>query len=94
MVIDFGDIKKIFCQWIDDHFDHRFLIWDQDPLYYHMEKLEGVVRVNFNPTVENMADYVLNVVGPKLIIKSKIKADLISVRISESENNYVHVTSE
>ncbi|QPI18459.1 6-carboxy-5,6,7,8-tetrahydropterin synthase [Providencia phage PSTCR7] len=78
-VIDFSVIKEKLCMWLEDNWDHKFLFWTEDPicdfLYYAPVGKEpfknsqiiqqSFVRVPFNPTAENMADYLLNVVAPK-----------------------------
>ena len=62
MVVDFADIKKTYGHWIDRTWDHRLLLWDEDPiaseliaLLQRYETLGSVVTVPFNPTAENMA---------------------------------------
>ena len=68
VVIDFGDIKTFLCWWLEDNWDHRFLVWGRDPIYEDLKKIDStVVAVSFNPTAENMAAYLLNVVGPKVL---------------------------
>lgn len=65
-VIDFSVIKSALCQWLEDNWDHRMLIYDEDPLLPSLLDLdETVVEVPFNPTAENMAWYLLQVVAPK-----------------------------
>lgn len=65
-VLDFGVIKEKLCMWLEDCWDHRMLIWEDDPWLHHLLDIDGwVVPVPFNPTAENMAQYLLNVVGPK-----------------------------
>lgn len=55
-VVDFGDIKDYVNEW-----DHRMLLWNQDPLCVPEQREfwidEGVIWVPFNPTAENMAQY-------------------------------------
>lgn len=41
-VIDFGDIKKTLCQWIEDEWDHRFLLWAEDGSAVAMALLDPV----------------------------------------------------
>lgn len=70
-VLDFSVIKVILCQWLEDNWDHKFLVFDQDPWADTLLELDnmGVVKVPFNPTAENMALYLLEVVAP-----SKLKS--------------------
>ncbi|HET9130028.1 MAG TPA: 6-carboxytetrahydropterin synthase, partial [Terriglobia bacterium] len=30
-VIDFSEIKHRLCEWLEDNWDHKFLMWEQDP---------------------------------------------------------------
>lgn len=63
-VVDFSVIKETMCQWVENAWDHRFLVWDQDPLAAQLRALDRtVVLVPFNPTAENMAEYLLSKVG-------------------------------
>lgn len=32
-VIDFGVIKEKLCMWLENNWDHKFLAWNQDPLF-------------------------------------------------------------
>jgi 6-pyruvoyltetrahydropterin/6-carboxytetrahydropterin synthase len=51
-VVDFGHVKDILNEW-----DHRTLIWDDDPLHVHLRDIIGVIFVPWNPTAERMAGY-------------------------------------
>jgi 6-pyruvoyltetrahydropterin/6-carboxytetrahydropterin synthase len=66
-VLDFGVIKQRLCMWLEDTWDHKFLLWEQDPFANTLRKLDplGVVLVPFNPTAENMGAYLLRFVGPE-----------------------------
>lgn len=66
-VLDFGVIKQRLCMWLEDAWDHKFLLWEQDPFADTLRKLDplGVVLVPFNPTAENMGAYLLRFVGPE-----------------------------
>lgn len=67
-VVDFSKIKTILCQWLEDNWDHRFLVWEKDPIFAHLVNVDPtVVRVPFNPTAENMARHLLEVVSPVLL---------------------------
>jgi 6-pyruvoyltetrahydropterin/6-carboxytetrahydropterin synthase len=62
-VLDFGCIKSVLCQWLEDNWDHKMLLWDRDDEakeYFSVFPTSiGVVWVPFNPTAENMAYYLL-----------------------------------
>ena len=68
--LDFSVIKSLLCQWLEDTWDHRFLVWEQDPMRDALIDLdpEGVVATTFNPTAENMAEYLLRHVGPIMLM--------------------------
>ena len=65
-VLDFGVMKTRLCNWLEEHWDHRLLLWAEDPLLPALQAVspESVVVVPFNPTAENLADHLLTVVGP------------------------------
>lgn len=60
-VIDFGEVKKVLGQWIDEHLDHNMILNEDDK-----EVIAAVSQwcrdgkpyiVNFNPTSENLAEH-------------------------------------
>lgn len=63
MVMDFGIVKAKLGGWIDEHWDHRFLICMRDPIASRLVELDphGVVVVPFNPTAENMAKHLAGI---------------------------------
>ena len=65
-VIDFSVIKEKLCLWLEDNWDHRFLVWENDPLADDIIALDDhATKVPFNPTAENMAEYLVTTVAPK-----------------------------
>lgn len=68
-VLDFSAIKEYLCMWVENNWDHKFLLFDQDPVSHTLQQLDwdGVVIVPFNPTAENMAQYLVDVIGPKVL---------------------------
>lgn len=69
-VVDFAVINRMFKDWIDEHWDHGFVLWDQD--HEAIRAIESVkpakvFKIPDNPTAENMAKYLLYEVGPKLL---------------------------
>ena len=83
-VIDFSVIKAKLAMWLEDNWDHKFLVWREDDLEAMLAQLdpEGVVTTIFNPTAENMAEYILTVVGPLQLEGTGVK--LISVIVEET----------
>lgn len=83
-VLDFSVIKSLLCMWLEDNWDHKFLLFEQDPVAQTLKNLDwdGVVIVSFNPTAENMAQHLVTVVGPEQLKDTNVK--LISVRIEET----------
>lgn len=94
MVTDFKLVNDLLSKWIDESWDHRLLLFANDPLFETMRKIEGVgvVRCGFNPTVENMSLFILNIVGPHQLRETGI--DLVKVIISETDENYVETTRQ
>jgi 6-pyruvoyltetrahydropterin/6-carboxytetrahydropterin synthase len=68
MVIDFSVIKTRLCHWLDMNWDHRTLIWKQDPWLPALKDLDplGVISVPFNPTAEQIAEHMVTAIGPVL----------------------------
>ncbi len=83
-VMDFSAIKDRLCMWVEREWDHKFLVSSDDPLAAHLKELDpdGVVTVPFNPTAENMAQYLLEVVGPDVLIGTGVR--LVQVRVEET----------
>lgn len=81
-VIDFSFIKTLLCDWIEKNWDHRFLVWEKDPLKDALCALdEKVVVVPFNPTAENLGTYLIEEVAPKLLPEG---VELVKVNFQET----------
>ncbi len=64
-VMDFSVIKEKLCMWLEDNWDHRFLVWEEDDRLSALAMIDReVVATTFNPTAENMAKHLVEVVGP------------------------------
>jgi 6-pyruvoyltetrahydropterin/6-carboxytetrahydropterin synthase len=91
-VLDFGVIKSKLCQWLEDNWDHKFLVWEKDFQFKNAVGLGktnqwkaedlGVVTVPFNPTAENMASFLLKTVGPAQLKGTGVT--LVGVRVEET----------
>ncbi len=70
-VIDFSVINECLCQWVEQHWDHKMLLWDEDlftqfrlPDVEDTALRDSIVLLDFNPTAENLAHHLLHVIGP------------------------------
>lgn len=82
-VIDFGVMKSRLCMWIEDNWDHHMLIWTNDPMLPMLKQIDPtIVEVPFNPTAEQMAQYLVDVIGPQQLAGTGIK--LVNVTIEET----------
>lgn len=104
-VIDFSVVKSTLCQWLEDNWDHKFLHWEKDPLiqhlrdvlyHYSMDENEqskffgSLVSLPFNPTAENLAAYMVEVIGPRLLDEHCV--ELVKCTIEETSKCHVGYT--
>jgi len=80
MVIDYGDLKQIMIEEIDNKLDHGFLMYNEDELanYFDEELLEKmkmkIIFINVIPTAENIARYLFDLIKARLLkVGIKIK---------------------
>lgn len=96
-VMDFSAIKSKLCMWLEDNWDHKFLAWEQDTLMQELARAsdtyacpsehnsmlhDSIVWTPFNPTAENMAAYLVNVIGPRQLKGSGCR--LVACTIDET----------
>jgi 6-pyruvoyltetrahydropterin/6-carboxytetrahydropterin synthase len=86
-VLDFSVLKSLLCEWVERRWDHRMLLWNEDPMLGEdrvlpIELADSIVRVPFNPTAENMAAYLLRVVGPERLANTGVQ--LVQVTVEET----------
>jgi 6-pyruvoyltetrahydropterin/6-carboxytetrahydropterin synthase len=95
-VLDFSAINTLLCAWVERNWDHHFLMWTQDPWQIDVanpaDDSTGIIRVPFNPTAENMARYLVEIVGPAQLINTGV--DLIEVTLEETRKCRATVTAE
>jgi len=96
MIVDFGDIKKYLKGWIDDNLDHRLILSSKkdESLINAVEKVLPSMKVYvlpFEPTVENMAKYLLNDVFQTLVGD---KLEVFKVKLWETENCFAEAIKE
>lgn len=83
-VIDFGVIKELLCMWLEEHWDHKMMIYDEDLLLPSLQELvpEDLVVVPFNPTAEAMAHYLVETIAPAQLAGTGVT--LVSCRVEET----------
>ncbi|MCA9267418.1 MAG: 6-carboxytetrahydropterin synthase [Planctomycetales bacterium] len=76
-LIDFGVLKQKFKGWLDEHWDHGFVLYENDANGIEAAKIVRPCKyftLPYNPTAENMALYLLDVVCPQLLAGSNVHA--------------------
>ena len=95
-VVDFADINRVFKHWIDENWDHGFILWDQDHNALEaisMVQPNRVFELPYNPTAENMARYLLDIVAPKLLVGASERGVHVSkVVLWETENSFAEAS--
>jgi 6-pyruvoyltetrahydropterin/6-carboxytetrahydropterin synthase len=69
-VVDFAELKRLFKGWIDEHWDHGFIVFADD-----QQAIDAIRSVTphklyllpANPTAENIARHLLVDIGPRLL---------------------------
>ncbi|MFP6674903.1 MAG: 6-carboxytetrahydropterin synthase [Pirellulaceae bacterium] len=92
-IVDFAELKRVLKGWIDEHWDHAFLLSNRDA--NGIQAIKSVVPTKYyllpyNPTAENMATYLLEQVCPILFDDMNIRAT--KVIVWETEEAYSEAT--
>jgi len=92
-VIDFSILKGRFLPWIEENWDHGFIVWKGDE--EAISALQAIPEqklflLESNPTAENLALYLLNQVAPKLLADTGV--NLTKIVLWETENCFVEVS--
>ncbi len=91
MIFDFGKIKELIGSFIDEMLDHRFFVNRQDPRCNSLHELDSTVMiVDFNPTAENLALWLIQMVNGRL---REFKIRCTRLVLYETENCYAEVRS-
>ncbi len=91
-VIDFSVLKDRVGRWIDEHWDHGFVVFEKDASCLEalraFSSAEGIEQKLYllptNPTAENMADYLRREVCPSVL--SDTGVEVFRVTLYETEN--------
>lgn len=95
-VIDFSVLKAKIGTWLDEHWDHNVVVWYQDT--ETLAALRTIPRkkepwvAGWNPTAENMANFLLRVVAPNELATTGVTVTRVTVW--ETPNCYARATLE
>ena len=92
-VFDFSVLKKRVKGWLDENWDHSFLISHEDSnarQALEMVKPSRFFVLPYNPTAENMAKYLLEEACP--IVLKDTGATAVRVRIWETDESYAEAS--
>lgn len=89
-VVDFSVLKERIGNWIDTYWDHTAILFDQDreaiAAVEGIQQNKKVFVADFNPTAENMAQYLLAKVCPEQLQGTGVQ--VTHVRVWETVNCY------
>jgi len=91
-VIDFSVLKMLVGSWIEQQWDHGFILNkdDRDAIAIVADFIprdgakQKIHLMPYNPTAENMAKYLLEVIGPATLAGTGVR--LVGVVVHETEN--------
>ncbi len=92
MVADFYELKKILSEWLEENWDHNVLLNKKDKsLGNEIEKITGqkIFYFPFDPTAENLAQYLKTDICPDLFDKIGVKCS--KIRLYDSETAFVEI---
>jgi len=89
-VLDFGDLKKIMKDYIDAKYDHKLLLFINDPINKEISKAmptDWIYWMNTNTSAENIAKEIYTEI--KILFKTytKEKIDINKVTVYETPKN-------
>lgn len=85
-VLDFSVIKEVLCEWLEVNYDHKMLIYKDDPMKDTLLELDpdGVIIVDYNPTAENICRHMVEVIAPTLFDAYGYNVQLIRCTLHET----------
>lgn len=87
-VVDFSVLKAKVGGWLDEKWDHTTIVFENDEVTVkaleRLPKFKQPWIAPFNPTAENMAWYLLNVVCPEVLRDTGVKA--VHIKVWETPN--------
>ena len=101
MGIDFGDLKTVMMDVIHDPYDHKLMLWEEDPLLKgatnHDIIMDSIVLLPVVPTAEELAAYWYKKLATAMAQLQVDKADrlhLLYVQVWETPNCWAMYTPQ
>jgi 6-pyruvoyltetrahydropterin/6-carboxytetrahydropterin synthase len=91
-ILDFKALKQRCKNWLDDNWDHTFILWKEDEnalSAIRQSQPHRIYELDANPTAENMAIHLVRDVCPKILAGTGAKA--YRVRLWETEETCADV---
>lgn len=92
MVVDFGELKNINKDWVDENLDHNVILHQDDKALGSLiasQTGQNIYYLNSNPTAENIALHLKSDIIPKLFTKNSFT--IIRLKLFETPNSFVEV---
>lgn len=96
MLMDFSDVKKLAETHLVSHWDHAFLVYEQDKaVRAFLDSLPGhkTVVLDRIPTVENLAQIAFDTLKTVYETHYDTVLTLKSIKLFETPNNWAEVTA-
>ena len=91
IIVDFHELEKTLGNWVERYWDHNTILNKKDKkLGAAINKItnQKVYYTDFDPTAENLAQFIKNKICPKLF-SNNVKC--VSVRFYDNPNAFVEV---
>lgn len=93
-VVDFSVLKEKIGGWIDENWDHTFLVYEKDKeliaALLTLPRKKDPFICPFNPTAEEIASYLLKEICPKLLDGTHVV--ITKVIVYETDNCYAEAS--
>ncbi|MFK7974295.1 MAG: 6-pyruvoyl tetrahydropterin synthase family protein [Rickettsiaceae bacterium] len=92
MVVDFGELKSVMKNWVDENFDHTVILCNKDNelgVIISQRTGQKIYYLNSNPTAENIALHLKIDIIPRLFVKQNFS--IVKIRLYETPNFFVEV---
>jgi 6-pyruvoyltetrahydropterin/6-carboxytetrahydropterin synthase len=92
MVVDFGELKSVMKEWIDQNFDHNVILHRDDiklGTFISAHTGQNIYYLKSNPTAENIALHLKADIIPKLFTKRSF--NIVKIKLFETPNAFVEV---